>query len=424
MSKSLLIEELNRLHEIMGIKKNITNIIVEAIGGGGGKPRGSFDFNSGVKSALKKELEDSVTNWAANTARLTKKGGRATFLDLLEQGRILAKNANIDDATALYYLAKATGPESYRSLMESLSMVNRRAFNDEANLIANTVIQKQIKDGINTLFYKFDWNTVDVNKLQNVKNALGMISDDIDNTSISSSLKDDLKSFLKEQEQIMDDAMEIQSIPPATLSKNTDIGDDLDPDALIPSPSRVDITPDTSEATLESILKGYRNNPRKYPAYPQFEVTIKRMKFSKKVEDMILANYDKNYNLNEVELLQKGRDLTKGLNDKQWGWIKKTLRDTSTEKIKIMGVVKLIALVTTVSVLVPWGFTGFEISENLRSTVKGWFGLGDSDNSKEGFMKWCDTNDYECIWSNDGNPEVTVNGNTTFAEYVDGWKLI
>jgi hypothetical protein len=96
MNKNLLIEEITRLQEMMGVKKNILNLITEAVTPG----RGSFDFNSSAKAGIRMELQNAVEEWGQNTAQLTRNGNKATFDELLEQGRILARNAGdtVDDA--------------------------------------------------------------------------------------------------------------------------------------------------------------------------------------------------------------------------------------------------------------------------------------------------------------------------------------
>jgi hypothetical protein len=170
------------------------------------------------------ELQNAVEEWGQNTAQLTRNGNKATFDELLEQGRILARNAGdtVDDANALYYLSKATGPEGYSNLLGRLSLVNRTAFDSEVNSIANSTLKTQFQNSLQSLFLTFPWKDADNKLIQDTKNALRMLSNDIESSSIDTSLKTELKKYIKEQEQILDGATETSSAT-TTLRPGTDI---------------------------------------------------------------------------------------------------------------------------------------------------------------------------------------------------------
>jgi hypothetical protein len=116
MSKNILVEELRRIHEMMGIKPK--SILVEQR-----LPKSrSFDLIN-MNPAIKSEIENSIVDWANNTVGLTKNGGRTTISDLIELGKKYAREAGDDvtDSNALYYLAAKSGRNNFIDIVNRIS---------------------------------------------------------------------------------------------------------------------------------------------------------------------------------------------------------------------------------------------------------------------------------------------------------------
>ena len=421
MEKKLLIEEITRLQEMMGVKKNLSKLITEALSPG----RGAFDFNGGIKSGIRSELQNAVEEWGQNTAQLTRNGKRASFDELLEQGRLLAKNAGdtASDANALYYLARATGPDGYSNLLGRLSLVNRSAFNNQVNKLTDVTLQQQFKNGMKSLFDSFPWKSASSGTVQNTKNALKMLETSIDSSSIDATLKSDLKSFIREQEQILDGAMET-STTTTTLKPGTDISG-----SSTASKNLSDIEALEREALERGIRKEKLSKAKK-----SVEASSLYGKLNIKQKRVIKDVFD-NYGNETVEsLIEKAK-----LQVREYAAENNISRTGSGKsKVDVGGIFdgltsrwKPITAIIVGLLILGGGLEIADITDFLHSQgeevvdravdrVK-----GESENNKEGFKAWCDTNNYECVWTDDGYPEVKVNGEQTFAEYgKNGWKLV
>jgi hypothetical protein len=444
MNKNLLIEEITRLQEMMGVKKNILNLITEAVTPG----RGSFDFNSGVKAGIKSELQNAVEEWGENTAQLTRNGNKATFDELLEQGRILARNAGdtVDDANALYYLSKATGPEGYSNLLGRLSLVNRTAFDSEVNSIANSTLKTQFQNSLQSLFLTFPWETADATIIQNTKNALRMLSNDIESSSIDTNLKTQLKTYIKEQEQILDGATETSSAT-TTLRPGTDIS------VSSTAGKNVGDIEDLKNESVENLIAKIKTDPNFEKISRGFWNVIKgrEQKFiewikldlkSKSIGDLTLpqteqkikSELDRRINILKTSSKTSEREAGTKLESiaRTFQAIKTLIKSLPTGGI-IWGVLTVVVgfwMIASPAVTINNMSEGDPFIKALESygvvdLVKDVKDLIGGDNNEDGFTKWCKTNNYTCVWAADGNPAVKVNGEQTFAEYgKNGWKLI
>jgi|688.fasta_scaffold121477_2 hypothetical protein len=421
MEKKLLIEEITRLQEMMGVKKNLSKLITEALSPG----RGAFDFNGGIKSGIRSELQNAVEEWGQNTAQLTRNGNRATFDELLEQGRLLARNAGdtASDANALYYLARATGPDGYSNLLGRLSLVNRSAFDNQVNKLTDATLQRQFKNGMQSLFISFPWRSASSGTVQNTKNALRMLETSIDSSSIDATLKNDLKAFIREQEQLMDGAMET-STTTTTLRPGTDINT---------SSTAGRNVSDIEALEREALERGIRKE-KLTKARKSVEASDLYRKLSVRQKQVIKDVFD-NYGNETVEsLIEKAK-----LQVREYAAEKNISRTGSGKsKVDVGGIFdgltsrwKPITAIIVGLLILGGGLEIADITDFVHSQGEEVVDRavdrfkGEGENNEEGFNAWCDTKGYECKWSDDGYPEVKVNGKQTFAEYgEDGWKLI
>ena len=268
---------------------------------------------------------------------------------------------NADEiATSLQKFATKGVSEIQSSINRNMAKVN--------NLI-DVALQTDLKN-----IAKSNFNTYRAYELELIKTRLQEIVDETSNAEAKSLAKMGLEGVDNQLASLKTKASTIKTKADAALAV-------IDTDALIPTSRRSDITPDTPPSTIESTIQKIRNNPKKYPFFPEFESTVKSFGFKKNIEDLMLANYQKYFDYTPDELIKNGIELTKNMNEKNWGWLKKFFIDVSSGKVRVKNLSTVIALVVFAAVAIPWGITGIEASEKLRGKTKEVLGL--DDNSSE-----------------------------------------
>jgi hypothetical protein len=421
--------------------------------------RGAFDFNGGIKSGIRSELQNAVEEWGQNTAQLTRNGNRATFDELLEQGKLLARNAGdtASDANALYYLARATGPDGYSNLLGRLSLVNRSAFDNQVNKLTDATLQRQFKNGMQSLFISFPWRSASSGTVQNTKNALRMLETSIDSSSIDATLKNDLKAFIREQEQILDGAMETSSAT-TTLRPGTDIstsstagrntssstagGNSTDVDYL--KNEKIDnlIEKIKTDPNFGKLNKGFwniiKNQEQKFIDWAKLDLKVKSLGDLElpQTEQKIKSELDRRIDILKTSSKTSEREAGTKLENiaKRLQGTKKAIKSLPGGPIiwgTLVVMVGFWAIGSTASTInnMSEGDPFFDALDSY-GLPSAWGDVkdlisGEGENNEKGFNAWCDTKGYECVWTDDGNPEVKVNGEQTFAEYGEnGWKLV
>jgi len=131
-------------------------------------------------------------------------------------------------------------------------------------------------------------------------------------------------------------------------------------------------------SNAEDIINNFRSNRLKYPDFPAYEASIKTINFSDNIEKLMLYNYVENYALSTDELIQKGMNISKKLNEKQWGWLKKIFFDASTGRLNLIKP-KAIFLVALTTVIGIGGETAIELAATGRSKILEFFGIKSSE---------------------------------------------
>jgi len=131
-------------------------------------------------------------------------------------------------------------------------------------------------------------------------------------------------------------------------------------------------------SNAEDIINNFRSNRLKYPDFPAYEASIKTINFSDDIVKLMLYNYAENYALTTDELIQKGMNISKKLNEKEWGWLKKIFFDASTGRLNLIKP-KAIALVALTTVIGIGGETAIEVAATGRSKILEFFGIKSSE---------------------------------------------
>jgi hypothetical protein len=353
MENKLLVEQIKRITEMMGVSGYSSELLKESVV----DDIAGFLVKSGVKfadeAAAISKLEDMLD---INPGVLSKQD----IQDLAKVGDDVAKQ------NAMYKILQNT---------------NSRLLDQLADMVYNDmkITQKNVDDGILAL-------------QDNINNGMSVTTDYASRLAWNNADKmikmDGATGNLQVMTRKLREKMVEDFYSKLSTLKNMDgtpfkfadevggkVDDALDPDALVPTTKKPDFTPETPTSTIDDVLQKYRNNPKKYPAFPEFEVSIKSLGFSEKVQNLILANYPKYFNDTPDQLIQEGMKITKSLNAKNFGWLKKMFVDVGSGKLKVKNVASLIGLVVAISVLVPWGYTSYLASEKLREKANEAIGI-------------------------------------------------
>jgi hypothetical protein len=198
MSNNLLIEELKRIHEMMGIKPK--TILSEA---STTRPKsGAFDVN--LNPAIKSEIETAIVDWANTAVGLTKNGSRTTMSDLVEAGKRYAREFGqeaTDNAEALYFLALKSGRKNFNDIVNTIATKIQRQAEQEFSSKLSSLTDKYAADQLKNMLKKnsVDLTSLDVSQIQALSNNLKSLRDSIDSSSLDPSLKTQLKEVVTGQ---------------------------------------------------------------------------------------------------------------------------------------------------------------------------------------------------------------------------------
>lgn len=148
MEKKIILEELMRIQELMGVSVNLNRLLTEARYP---SPRGS-SFNFNMTPALRSQLTQQMVDWSSNVVGLTKRGVSLTFEDLVEYGKKLARDAGDDaannEAKALYYVAMSHGRGNFMDLMQKIVTVNQQAAKVAFNADVRNITNQTVRDNL------------------------------------------------------------------------------------------------------------------------------------------------------------------------------------------------------------------------------------------------------------------------------------
>lgn len=148
MEKKIILEELMRIQELMGVSVNLNRLLTEARYP---SPRGS-SFNFNMTPALRAQLTQQMVDWSSNVVGLTKRGVSLTFDDLVEYGKKLARDAGDDaannEAKALYYVAMSHGRGNFMDLMQKIVTVNQQAAKVAFNADVRNITNQTVRDNL------------------------------------------------------------------------------------------------------------------------------------------------------------------------------------------------------------------------------------------------------------------------------------
>jgi len=199
----------------------------------------AFDFN--LTPALKTQLAAQMVDWADNVVGLTKRGSKATFDDLVEYGKKLARDAGDDassnEAKALYYLAMNSGRDNFMKLMQQLMSVNqasaKAAFVTQVNRVTSQTVRDNLVDLMDDVTSK-NLSTMSKTEVDGLIDDMVALKQTIDNTAdtvIGSSTKNSLSNIIDSQIKLLETATNINY-----SSRTRSLPSDIDT-GTSPSPS-------------------------------------------------------------------------------------------------------------------------------------------------------------------------------------------
>ena len=235
MEKKIILEELMRIQELMGISVNPNNLLTEATYP---QPKGSA-FNFNLTPAIRTQLTQQMVDWADNVVNLTKRGASVTFDDLVEYGKKLARDAGDDaannEAKALYYVAMSHGRRNFMDLMQKIMTVNQQAAKAAFNTDVRNITSQTVRDNL--------VNMLDVATSQNIstmeKRGIDALLDDLISLRQTIDLDTSIDPATKRSlSKIVDD--QIDKLETATMSeyssRQSRLSTDIDSGTPSPAP--------------------------------------------------------------------------------------------------------------------------------------------------------------------------------------------
>jgi hypothetical protein len=213
MSKSILIEEISRIHEMMGIKSNrLSNLLTEAV----------INPKLIQKSLYSDLFKQDLIDFAENTLKITKRDGSSlSFDDLVKMGREIAGDAALSEAESILKLIGRAGKTASEEISQRIltyaaanskfyleALVNAetdatkkaaiKTLVDDATQVADDIAYggKTITDAVdelNTLSALVDADTtLEATTKQTIKDEIQELIDDLESTK---TLRDEASAF-------------------------------------------------------------------------------------------------------------------------------------------------------------------------------------------------------------------------------------
>lgn len=198
-NRNLIIEEIRRIHEMMGINPKKL-LLSEAYV----KPKG---IDVSFSPAARAVAEAEVVNWGRNILGLTKKNGDSfSFNELAETGKKLAKKNGLDitdNLEAIYYLSKRSGVYNFENLMDKLANAVKKNLDLEIETKITSVNSQVLKDKMATFITGIQGKEIPVENvdaaiaiLTNLKKNIENITDDV---KVTDTVKKEINDMLDNQ---------------------------------------------------------------------------------------------------------------------------------------------------------------------------------------------------------------------------------
>lgn len=219
MEKKLIIEEISRIQEMMGVRNNnYKRILSEGVKSLLGTAGEEF-AETGTKALERPAFKTAVEDWGSQFK--LKSGVNPSYDQMVAAGRTLANNADLDEFSALARLAKETGGAGLTDYANRLLKLNMKASSGQLSNLSAAETKASIKktiDKINTNIGKItqdlESGVIDLPtskiKLQSLETLIDM------NKVMSQESKDSIKATLKDNLDTIEGLQaELPTAPPA-----------------------------------------------------------------------------------------------------------------------------------------------------------------------------------------------------------------
>ena len=229
MEKKIILEELMRIQELMGVSVNLNRLLTESIRY---PPSKGTSFNFGINPALRAQLVTQMVDWSNNVVGLTKRGARVTFDDLVEYGKKLSRDAGDDagnnEAKALYYMAMSQGRGNFMDLMQKITTVNQQAAKVAFESNVATITNQTVKDSLNNMLDGIGITSQNISTfakrdIESLMDDLSSLRRSIESENIDPATKRGLINIVDDQLNILETAT-LSEFSSRTRVGSTDIG--------------------------------------------------------------------------------------------------------------------------------------------------------------------------------------------------------
>jgi len=236
MKNNLILEEISRIHEMMGITSNKQRLLLES-----GIWRETLQQSAkryeagGAKQALRQEYKDMIDGIGPRYG--VSRRGNMRFDDFVELGKRYARDAGeevADESGALAYFFREAGSQAMEDYQRILTKMRTRELEQAATVLEAATTAKKAKDALVALKKDMedirtglDDGTLDIRTVKtNIDSALTFLQG-VKTTKVSQPMKDALLPELEGMSKQLDDFVGI--LPEAGTSKfGVDFAQDLE----------------------------------------------------------------------------------------------------------------------------------------------------------------------------------------------------
>ena len=212
MEKKLILEEITRIHEMMGIKSNKKNLLLEGwreIFGVGAREYATGGGSQALRSNFKQGIEDLTPNYGTKRS-----GGYMSFDDVVELGGRYAREAGVDvvdEAGALAYFFREAGQNAMNDYQKLLTKLRIQRMEAAAQALEGSATArgkaalKSFQDDMVEVRRQLDAGEIDLPTFKSSMDSLVAVIKGTKTTKANQAIKDTLVPEMEKTAKELDD---------------------------------------------------------------------------------------------------------------------------------------------------------------------------------------------------------------------------
>lgn len=212
MEKKLILEEITRIHEMMGIKSNKKNLLLEGwkdVFGVGAREYATGGGSQALRSEFKQGIEDLTPNYGTKRS-----GGYMSFDDVVDLGGRYAREAGVDvvdEAGALAYFFREAGQNAMNDYQKLLTKLRIQRMEAAAQALEGSATArgkaalKTFQDDMVEVRRQLDAGEIDLPTLKSSLDSLVAVIKGTKTSKANQAIKDALVPEMEKTAKELDD---------------------------------------------------------------------------------------------------------------------------------------------------------------------------------------------------------------------------